>query len=347
MDLQPWIPKFQKALSSPSIDCRNQFKQPLVSPRTPTVSGCTTNAVECADQTMLSSLISSSPLVSWRVDYTSEVHRQPSQPAPSPRSKLLSSKRVGPSKSVCEKIFGDSTDEVFKEDNTDNFLKDAKSDDFHEEVKSDDLLKGVLNVDFLRENTNDDFLKGCQENGLCKRDANDDLLKMESNPDPEFVSPPVLSKQNDASVFMTPCLKMSPPKSCILLEPISGVSQEDKFRVRKSTPYPLGNETCSSGLLSSEPSSSELSENLGLKYPELVGIKSARKLETGRKEIASPDWGISPPKSCILMEPHDNKHLNNDLTTISQNDVQGNCCLSLKSCHKGMNICSYNFPFVP
>lgn len=104
-------------------------------------------------------------------------------------------------------------------------------------------------------------------------------------------------------VMMTPCLKMSPPRSCILLEPISEVAQlRDNKGVRKGTPYPVGIH-CSD----SEDSESG-GGGLALMYPELLGIPSVSKPGIVKKTVeASPDWLTSPPKTCVLLLPPDEK----------------------------------------
>ena len=43
-----------------------------------------------------------------------------------------------------------------------------------------------------------------------------------------------------------------------------------------------------------------------MKYPELFGIKHGDKMGNSRKAVeASPNWCISPPKTCVLLEPSD------------------------------------------
>ncbi|KAJ4718036.1 UDP-N-acetylglucosamine pyrophosphorylase [Melia azedarach] len=69
----------------------------------------------------------------------------------------------------------------------------------------------------------------------------------------------------------------------------------------------MGN-TLESGLDSSESSGSEDSEGLAFKYPELLGIRQACKSGIAKKDLeASPVWLFSPPKSCVLLEPPDEK----------------------------------------
>ncbi|XP_014516046.1 uncharacterized protein LOC106773807 [Vigna radiata var. radiata] len=103
-------------------------------------------------------------------------------------------------------------------------------------------------------------------------------------------------------LVMTPCLKMSPPKSCLLLEPISEMKHLGDHQFRKGTPYPVGmrySDSESSGVDDSSP-------DLSLKYPELLGICRDSKAGIGNKTVeASPDWFTSPPKTCVLMEPPD------------------------------------------
>ncbi|TXG68827.1 hypothetical protein EZV62_003762 [Acer yangbiense] len=139
-------------------------------------------------------------------------------------------------------------------------------------------------------------------------------------------------------------LKMSPPKSCVLLEPIYESSYRFNDKVRKSTPYPVN---CR-GSQFSESSGSEGSEDLAFKYPELLGIRQACKSGIVKKELdASPDWSFSPPKSCVLLELLDEESSENAavdrnlpitssvLNTLNEkeNDVQTGCHQIYTSCH--------------
>lgn len=110
-------------------------------------------------------------------------------------------------------------------------------------------------------------------------------------------------------LVFSPHMKMSPPKSCVLLEPVSELTHKSYFGVRKSTPFRVGLQGLSSSE-SSESLSSGASEDLTLKHLELFGIQLTHKLGNGRNGIeSSPDWFMSPPKSCVLMEPSDEKLL--------------------------------------
>ncbi|KAG5244995.1 UDP-N-acetylglucosamine pyrophosphorylase [Salix suchowensis] len=184
--LKPWVPRFQKALSSNFVEPENNFD------------------VDSPDKIRMDSLISPSPLVSWRAGCNVERGRQLFLLTPLPISKTLSARHQGLPKSVFERIA------------------------LHPAVE----LPSFSTV---------------------SRDGNEDLLEeMATKPTPskpadsvanegklDRVSSPVFSKQNH-SVVMTPCLKMSPPKSCVLLEPMSQSSHKGDNRFRKSTPFPHG-----------------------------------------------------------------------------------------------------------
>lgn len=117
-----------------------------------------------------------------------------------------------------------------------------------------------------------------------------------------FSSPEKPVRRNDYIVVSTPYLKMSPPKSCKLLEPAS-----------ISTKHPTIHRAVGGGASrDSEPSSIQPFGHLALKYPELFGIKPAHKLVNARKVLeASPGWGMSPPKSCVFLEPSDGRDAGN------------------------------------
>ncbi|KAL6972753.1 hypothetical protein U1Q18_026926 [Sarracenia purpurea var. burkii] len=270
--LKPWAPRFQKALSSHSIGSENQLGQSLVSRTVPSKNEDKNNIVHSPTQTKLESLVSPSPLVSWRADCTIEGGRQLFLLTPLPRPKAFSSKLQGSSRPAIGKI-----------PSLVAISRDAK----------DELLEGAV-MKPSPSKVSDSF-----------------VAKKESTIDFQFVSPPKLSKKDCSVLVMTPCLKMSPPKSCVLLEPISEVSHKDHHGVRKSTPFPVGIQDFS-GSETSESSSGEVSDNLALKYPELFGIQPPQKLGIGRKNNgveASPNWFMSPPKTCVLMEPSDEKSL--------------------------------------
>ncbi|KAJ6397735.1 hypothetical protein OIU77_018694 [Salix suchowensis] len=98
---------------------------------------------------------------------------------------------------------------------------------------------------------------------------------------------------------------MSPPKSCVLLEPMSQSSHKGDNRFRKSTPFPHGIHSHIS-----ESFGSEGSEDLAFKYPELLGIQRAYKSRMGIKDLeASPNWSFSPPKTCVVLKPQVEKSL--------------------------------------
>ncbi|KAF5932018.1 hypothetical protein HYC85_028189 [Camellia sinensis] len=306
--LKPWAPRFKKALSSDSVGSENQLGQSLVSRTVPPVNEDTSNVIQSPEQTKLDFLVSPSPLVSWRAECTTECGRQLFLLTPLPRPKAFSSKLKDSSKSVIGKITS----------NTVGFS-----------------ISGV---------TNDDRLEDVAIKPAPSKVSNSVVTKRESTLEPGFNSPLKFSEMDRSVLVMTPRLKMSPPKSCVLLEPISEISYKDNHGVRKSTPFPVGIPDFSESEVS-ESSSSEASENLALKYPELFGIQPSHKLGNGRKGgvEASPDWFMSPPKTCVLMEPPDEKSLTNATSNyqlprtacvVKGNDVQSDNYLTGKSCNQ-------------
>ncbi|PSR96885.1 UDP-N-acetylglucosamine pyrophosphorylase [Actinidia chinensis var. chinensis] len=278
--LKPWAPRLQKALSSHSTGSENQLGQSLASKTVPPANEDTSDAIQSPEQTKLDSLVSPSPLVSWRPDCTMEGGRQLFLLTPLPRPKAFSSKFQSSCKAVIEKITSNTT-------------------------------PAIQSLVAISGETDDDLLEGVEIKPAPSKVYDSLVTKRESNMEYGFVSPPKLSKRDCCVLVMTPCLKMSPPKSCVLLEPISELSHKGNHGFRKSTPFPVGILE-SSGSETSESSGSEVSENLALKYPELFGIQLPQKLGNGRKGVeTSPDWLMSPPKTCILMEPPDEKSLVN------------------------------------
>ncbi|KAL6134526.1 hypothetical protein ACLB2K_066757 [Fragaria x ananassa] len=238
--LKPWVLRFQKALSGTgeavvmSGNESGEIRSPEVERK----------EVESLEESDLESLISPSPLVSWRADCTIQRGRQLFMLTPLPISKSLSSKPPMHSKPlVFERVTSSTSDRL-------PFFHTTRGD------------------------TNADLPELAVEPISSKHS---DSVVTESG----VVSTP-LSKIGGSMVMslMTPCLK-SPPKSCVLLEPISDSSPKGHLLVcnRKSTPYPAG-----------------------IRY---AGDSSSS--DTSDDADASPDWCMSPPKSCVLLEPCDVK----------------------------------------
>lgn len=281
--MQPWVPRFQKVLSSHSMEPENQSRESLVNQVVSTVD----EANKSPEQTNVDSLISPSPLVSWRANCTIDRGRQLFLLTPLPISKTISSKHLAPSKSVFERIT----------------------------LNTNEKLPSFNNIS---EDRNNDLLEGVTEKptpSVTKKPtpSASDFVSTETGSTQEcgVVSLVSFAKRERSVVVSTPCLKMSPPKSCVLLEPISESSHRDHDGFRKSTPYPVGFKNCWDSE-SSESSSSDACKSLALKYPELLGIQQAHKPGYRKKQIeASPDWFTSPPKTCVLLELPDEKTLDN------------------------------------
>lgn len=235
------------------------------------------NVCVSPEETKLDSLVSPSPLVSWRANCTIERCRQMFMLTPLPISKALSTKRQQPSKSEFNKLttsIGTSTLIALSRDMTDLLDNVAMKQT---------PIKPAPSVVIEEANNN-------RELGLIS-------------------SPLVPKRDTSMLVMMTPCLKMSPPKSCVLLEPISEICHNEKVCNRKSTPFPVGIHYSDSEA-SESPGSDDASQGLALKYPELLGIHHIPKSVIGKKTVeASPDWVLSPPKTCVLLEPPDEKSL--------------------------------------
>ncbi|RVW28524.1 hypothetical protein CK203_100565 [Vitis vinifera] len=270
--LKPWAPRFQKALSLPSVKSENQLGQSSLSD-TAGINECETNVVDSPHPSKVESLVSPSPLVSWRGDCTIERGRQLFMLTPLPMPKVLSSKRQGLTKSLFERVSSSTTITL------PSLLADS-GDTNHEMLEGSTFECGI-------------------------------------------VSTPIFGKRDGSMLVMTPRLKMSPPRSCVLLEPISESyhQENDKYKIRKSTPFPVGVQNFG-GSESPDSSSNEAPENLALKYPELFGIQLTHKIGIGKKEVEeSPDWFITA--SVLDQKTH--------LPSGKENDVQGGCHLTNKS----------------
>lgn len=118
-------------------------------------------------------------------------------------------------------------------------------------------------------------------------------------------SSPVLRRKVQSELLMTPCLKMSPPKTCTLFKPVPESSLPGKQGACKSTCSVLGASTFN-GSQSSGSSGIDKADDLCSKYPELLGIQHAPITRKTDLE-SSPVWWFSPPKTCVLMKPVNEK----------------------------------------
>lgn len=273
--MQPWVPRLQIALSSLSVESESKDEQ--------VSSYEESNVSECGSpqETTLDSLVSPSPLVSWRGDCTVDRGRQMFMLTPLPLSRaLLSTKPKQPQTKSESDELASSTYGI----GTSTFL------DLSRDMNT--LLDSVLMKQAPTEPA---------PSSVAIEEAN--------NEEPGLISSPFVPKRDTSMlVMMTPCLKMSPPRSCVLLEPISEIHHRGNDKVRKCTPFPVGVHYSDSE--DSESSGSEASQGLALKYPELLGLQKVSKSGLGKKNVeASPAWLTSPPKTCVLLEPSDETSL--------------------------------------
>ncbi|XP_023636831.1 uncharacterized protein LOC17882806 isoform X2 [Capsella rubella] len=118
-------------------------------------------------------------------------------------------------------------------------------------------------------------------------------------------SSPVLRRKIQSELLMTPCLKMSPPKTCTLFKPVPESFQPEKQGACKSTCSALGASTFN-GSQSSGSSGIDKADDLCSKYPELLGIQHAPITRKTDLE-SSPVWWFSPPKTCVFVKPVNEK----------------------------------------
>ncbi|XP_019454746.1 PREDICTED: uncharacterized protein LOC109355919 isoform X2 [Lupinus angustifolius] len=275
--LKPWVPRFQKALSS------TRLVQPEILPHqaleSKSVSSDDIDESDVCDSPAETTLVSPSPLVSWRANCTIQRGRQMFMLTPLPMSKALSTRHQQPSKSEFNKLASIGTSSFIALDMT----------DLLDNVAMKQTPKKPVPSIAIEESNNNEEL------GLIS-------------------SPLIPRRDSSMIVMMTPCLKMSPPKSCVLLEPISEMGHVGNEKVcnRKSTPFPVGIHYSDSED-SESPGSGHASQGLAFKYPELLGIHNVPKSGIAKKTVeASPDWLMSPPKTCVLLEPPDEESLNSE-----------------------------------
>lgn len=276
MILQPWVSVFQKAvLSQSTVPENNTSAQPVETKALYDSKESTNTAAESPEETKFESLVSPSPLVSWRAGCNTESGRQLFLLTPMPQKKAVSSKFPASSLHEVEKIpLGEAAHLVSLSDAVRNL-----GNDLNEGLSAKPTPKVALITEVTKAAV-DKSVTDC-------------------------ASPEKASTTNYSLFVMTPCMKMSPPKSCILIEPVSAFSRKKIKAVHKSTPFPTRVHSFSDSQDSesdSEPSSDQSSGDLKLKYPELYGIRK----ENMQKKMAaedSPNWIVSPPKTCAVMDP--------------------------------------------
>ncbi|XP_038981312.1 uncharacterized protein LOC103721890 isoform X1 [Phoenix dactylifera] len=309
--MQPWFPRLQQAFAGTSITSENQLGQPL---NTNSASGANrhgnaarsnktesqlgqplnTNSVSGAKgdgnavqsnktKSELDSIVSPSALVSWRAGAcTVESGRQLFLLTPLPKSKTYSSKCPGSSQSVVG-IYA--------------------SEDPCNPHELPPLLPGTNNA-------LSNVLEGVELKHSPSNVPKPIAIETKNNTlESVYVSPWNFSnnKCRRNSYLLTPCLKTSPLKSCALLYTISERFQSDDMPTQDNNDSKLADDLVGE----------EVSDTLASRYQELLGLQPAPKVTSRRKEVDELDWFLSPPKTCILMEPSDEKPpptpVNNDL----------------------------------
>ncbi|KAK9066211.1 hypothetical protein SSX86_013532 [Deinandra increscens subsp. villosa] len=249
--LKPWVSRFQKILPARVIESKSHLETSLATMKiTPSINEETSKNLVSPYVDKFDFLVSPSPLVSWRADFAADGGKNLFMLTPMPKGTPFSSRLKKSSKSVFNKITSDVT--VGPVEPVAN--------------KSDIAIHEITSVENV------------------------------------FSSPEKVLRRHDSIIVSTPYMKMSPPKSCVLLEPSSECT-------KKQSMDPVGG-----GSGDSDPfSSCQLpSGNLALKYPELYGIRSAcTRANSIKVAEASPDWcmPMSPPKTCVILEPSDNDQI--------------------------------------
>ncbi|XP_073147645.1 uncharacterized protein [Henckelia pumila] len=281
--LKIWVTRFHKAFSHHSISPEIKLEQPMERTEVCVHEKDTNASTESPEQTKWESLVSPSPLVSWRAECNTEGGRQLFLLTPLPQTKSFSSH--------CHALSVPT-------------FEQSKPTEIAHPVS---LFKSVGN---LHSNPSESALASQTSNKFLDIEA----TKAFSNLKTVCPTPAKFSGTNHSIFALTPRLKISPPKTCILLEPVSEFSKKKNQRVHISTPFPAQVQN-SSESQDSESSNSQSSNDLALKYPELFGINLANNLGSRINLVEdSPNWMVSPPKTCAIMEPSDDDVLSAALT---------------------------------
>ncbi|CAA7410083.1 unnamed protein product [Spirodela intermedia] len=159
-----------------------------------------------------------------------------------------------------------------------------------------------------------------KKHGTCSVSALPDVEEstyLESTVAPTAATLSALKTTKDLFHDPNPSVKISPLKTCSLLGSASASLRRDNKIVaaHRGTPWTAAKSTQMDDASSfSGPSSSggeeEITRTLTSKYPELFGLQLAHNPFLRRKEVDETlDWFLSPPKTCVLLEPVDDKVL--------------------------------------
>ncbi|MQL75395.1 hypothetical protein Taro_007755, partial [Colocasia esculenta] len=323
---QSWVPRLQRAFGNSTMRAGDHFGQDLADKASSAIDReCT--APDAPNEPDQSLIVSPSPLVSWRHGAcTVETGRQLFLLTPLHKSKALAPKSSGSPKSL---LGGSSS----KHSSLTTLRVPTLSHPANSTCNV--LVEKISTVPtpnkFLMSRTK--VSESASETGFVspKKTCNVLVEKISTAPTPNkflmsrtkvsesasktgFVSPKKTSNCKDQFVFcLTPCLKTPAPKPLLDSIPES-FQEEDNKDISNATPWFTSiqkNDRCSvsnnsgSNQCSDNSSSDEVSRTLASKYPELFGMHPA---VVQRKEVEeSLHWFLSPPKTCVLMEPPDEK----------------------------------------
>ncbi|XP_010250337.1 PREDICTED: uncharacterized protein LOC104592587 [Nelumbo nucifera] len=212
------IESFTSVLSDmhSSLNFKNKTAEPLSS-KAIAANEEITNFVESPKQPETGSLVSPSPLVSWRADCTVERGKQLFLLTPLPISKTLSSRSQGTSRPAFERI---------------------------NDMDPPNTTIGPPPSLTISKNKNDDLLEKLELKPTPNKYPRSPVTQMEGTLGCGLITASRFLKKDHSMFLMTPCLKMSPPKSCLLLEPISESSHRVNDEFPKSTSFVVGIENC-------------------------------------------------------------------------------------------------------
>ncbi|KAI7734330.1 hypothetical protein M8C21_017035 [Ambrosia artemisiifolia] len=282
--LKPWVSRFQNILPARVIGSNSQLETSFASMKiTPSINEETSKNLVSPYVDKFDFLVSPSPLVSWRAECAADGGRNLFLLTPLPKRTPFSSRLKKSSKSVFNKIANDVTvgpvGPVADKFNIATNVKTNSTVEMTNDVKVGPVGSVADNINIA--------------------------INEKTAVEKVFSSPEKVVRMNDSIIVSTPYMKMSPPKSCMFLEPSSEWCNKIKGTIKR----PMDPVDGGSG--ETDPSSSQLpSGHLALKYPELFGIRTSCKMGNSRKVVeASPIWCISPPKTCVILEPSDDDQI--------------------------------------
>ncbi|CAL9040294.1 unnamed protein product [Musa acuminata subsp. burmannicoides] len=276
LSLKPWFSRLQQSLDTASTTPEKQLSESSAINFVSGAIGDRDAVASNRNEPELELMVSPSPLVSWRAGTcTVDCGRQLFLLTPLPKNKAILSEHPGASKSVIG-LFTDKEQSICHQLPPSSRSPNTASGDLVGKAEEKQASTNVSTTFSFEK------ISGTLESG--------------------YLSPLSFSNRKNKKNNMhllTPCL----PKNSGLLDPIFEPCQQDGGEISEIAEDNNDAKVC---ILPTD----EVSDCLSTKYQELFGLQPASRFVSRRKEVDETlSWFLSPPKTCILLEPSDEKPL--------------------------------------